>query len=163
MVPNHPVVGVSWYEAVAYCNWLKATTGRYFRLPDEAMWEKAARGTDGRIYSWGNEWNVANLNANETGIGQTSAVGMFPNSCSLFGIYDVCGGVWDWCSSIGYSKSNYPFQQIPYEQDLYVRDSRILRGGAFSGGSRNMRTAYRGYYSPSVRTKDFGFRVAEYL
>ncbi len=56
-VPNHPVVGVSWYEAVAYCNWLKATTGRSFRLPDEAMWEKAARGTDGRIYPWGNKWD----------------------------------------------------------------------------------------------------------
>ena len=97
-VDNHPVVGVSWYEAVAYCNWLTATNpGRRFRLPDEAMWEKAARGTDGRRWPWGNDWDAAKLNAEGT-IGRTSAVGIFPAGSRQVNdkgerIYDCAGNV----------------------------------------------------------------------
>ncbi|MCP4416751.1 MAG: SUMF1/EgtB/PvdO family nonheme iron enzyme, partial [Chloroflexi bacterium] len=126
---NQPVVGISWYEAVAYCNWLKKRTGRDFRLPDEAMWEKSARGTDGRIYPWGNEWNPNFLNMNETNINQPSAVGIFPQGKSPFGAYDMCGNVWEWCSTA--RGKDYPFQPQPYEREVEGTNNRRLRGGAF--------------------------------
>jgi formylglycine-generating enzyme required for sulfatase activity len=160
-VPNHPVVGVSWYEAVAYCNWLKATTGRDFRLPDEAMWEKAARGTDGRIYPWGNELNPANLNAAETGIDQTSVVGMFPTDCSPFGIYDTSGNVSEWCSGIRIP--SYPFKIKPYESDLSSDEPHTWRGGAFDDYSHYTRAAYRYNNNPYFGDLNVGFRVAEHL
>jgi formylglycine-generating enzyme required for sulfatase activity len=162
-IPNHPVVGISWYEAVAYCNWLKATTGREFRLPDEAMWEKAARGTDGRIYSWGNEWNANHLNADETGIGGTTAVGLFPSGQSPFGVLDMSGNVLEWCSGVGYVKVSYPFQRQSYEEDLVASGTRIWRGGAFYFDVRLTRAAYRAYDLPPFRDFLIGFRVAEHL
>jgi len=133
-VDNHPVVGVSWYEAVAYCKWLTATNrdGHFFRLPDEAMWEKAARGTDGRRWPWGNDWDPAKLNA-EQSIGRTSAVGVFPAGQSPYGVYDCAGNVLEWCSGPGYSSgASYPFEPRTYREDLGLRAvSRALRGGAW--------------------------------
>ena len=82
---NQPVVGLSWYEAVAYCSWLKKKTGRAFRLPDEAMWEKAARGTEGQLYPWGNEWQPAFLNGADNQINRPTAVGLFPQGQSPYG------------------------------------------------------------------------------
>lgn len=159
-IPNRPVVGVSWYEVVAYCAWLKAKTGRNFRLPSEAMWEKAARGTEGNIYPWGNQWNPLNLNANETGINRTSAVGMFPDGKSPYDVWDASGNVFEWCSTVW---GNYPFQAKVYEEELQAKDTRIWRGGAFVPIQQRTRTAYRYYYLPYVRNHWLGFRVAEHL
>ncbi len=144
-VPNHPVVGVSWYEAAAYCNWLKATTGRDFRLPDEAMWEKAARGTDGRLYPWDNEWNPAYLNAHETGIGQTAAVGMFPNGRSPAGVFDLSGGVWEWMSS---QFRPYPFDAADGREEPEGEARRVLRGGSWAYARSIARAASRITPSP---------------
>jgi formylglycine-generating enzyme required for sulfatase activity len=155
-VPNHPVVGVSWYEAVAYCNWLKATTGRDFRLPDEAMWEKAAREADGRIYPWGNEWNPANLNAGETGIGQTSAVGMFPNGRSPMGVFDLSGNVWEWTSS---QFGSYPYDASDGREDMEGESGRVLRGGSWAFYDNFARAASRDDDSPGSRNNLSGFRV----
>ena len=141
-VPNYPVVGVSWYEAVAYCNWLKATTGRKFRLPDEAMWEKAARGTDGRIYPWGNEWDNDKLNANNN-VGRTTAVGIFPAGKSPYDIYDASGNVWEWCSGLSPGVMPYPFKRQTYEEDLAAEGRRCLRGGAFYFDDQDSRAASR--------------------
>jgi formylglycine-generating enzyme required for sulfatase activity len=161
-VPNHPVVGISWYEAAAYCAWLSAQTGKVFRLPDEALWEKAARGTDGRIYPWGNDWDPTRLNSGQVGIGQTSAVGIFPGGRSPFGIYDASGNVWEWCSNKGYVK--YLFNSQPYRQEIEGNARRGLRGGAFLNDAVIVRTAYRydgGY--PNLRSNYVGFRVVEHL
>ncbi len=155
-VPNHPVVGVSWYEAVAYCNWLKATTGRDFRLPDEAMWEKSARGADGRIYPWGNEWHPANLNARETGIGQTSAVGMFPNGRSLAGVFDLSGNVLEWLSS---KHRPYPFNATDGRENMEGETGRVLRGGSWNNFADYARAADRNNGDPGYRNYSFGFRV----
>ncbi|MAT95609.1 MAG: hypothetical protein CL608_00455 [Anaerolineaceae bacterium] len=159
---NQPVVGVSWYEAVAYCNWLKATTGRDFRLPDEAIWEKAARSTDGRIYPWGNEWLPENLNSSESNINRPSAVGIFPDGKSPYEAYDMCGNVWEWCSTV-YGQ-NYPFQIVVYEQEIEGSNPRRLRGGAFFYDQGLSRAAFRGYRGiPDYRDDGVGFRVAEHL
>lgn len=162
-VDNHPVIGVTWYEAVAYCKWLKATTDRNFRLPDEAMWEKAARGRDGRVWPWGNEWDATKLNSGESGIQHTSAVGIFPAGKSPFDIYDAAGNVWEWCSNPGYSVLKYPFKLRPYAKDLIGDDPRALRGGAWDYLDQNTRTAYRYDLNPHLRLGDVGFRVAEHL
>lgn len=156
---NQPVVGVSWYEVAAYCNWLKATTGRAFRLPSEAMWEKAARGADGRIYPWGDEWDAARLNASETKINRPSAVGIFPHGKSPVEAYDMCGNVLEWCSTAWRS---YPFQAEPYEEEVEGERDRCRRGGAFDL-LRSCRAAFRGYVRPVSRYYAMGFRVAEHL
>jgi formylglycine-generating enzyme required for sulfatase activity len=162
-VDNHPVIGVSWYEAVAYCKWLKATNGRAFRLPDEAMWEKAARGTDGRRWPWGNDLDANKLNSRDSGIERTSAVGIFPAGKSPFGVYDAAGNVLEWCSNPGYSVLNYPFKPRPYEKDLTGDEPRALRGGAWYGYEQDTRAAYRFSNDPDFGLNNVGFRVAEHL
>jgi len=79
---NHPVVLVSWHDAVAYCNWLAEITGKPYHLPSEAEWEKGARGTDGRIYPWGNRWDVKRCNSEEGGKGGTTPAGVYPEGVS---------------------------------------------------------------------------------
>jgi formylglycine-generating enzyme required for sulfatase activity len=159
-IANQPVVGVSWYEAVAYCNWLKAETGRSFRLPSEAMWEKGARGTDGRMYPWGNEWNPNNLNAAETNINRPSAVGIFPDGQSPYGVYDASGNVLEWCSTVW---KNYPYEVRPYDLEVEDSGTRSWRGGAFHLSYQDTRAAFRDGSNPSSRLLDLGFRVAEHL
>ncbi len=164
MVDNHPVVGVTWYEAVAYCAWLSESTGRRFRLPDEAMWEKAARGPDGRRWPWGNEWDATKLNSREGGIGRTSAVGIFPGGQSPYGIYDCAGNVLEWCSSPGYGEAKYPLTLRSYAEDLKLSaGARALRGGSWVSYNQGTRAACRNDYNPSDWPYDVGFRVAELL
>ena len=163
-MPNHPVVGVSWYEAVAYCAWLTATNpGHFFRLPDEAMWEKAARGTDGRRWPWGDTWDATRLNADQT-IGRTSAVGIFPAGRSPYDIYDCAGNVLEWCSGPGIGETPYPFWQRSYEEDLKLTPTyRALRGGSWDNLAQLTRAAYRYLNLPYDWNHYVGFRVAELL
>ena len=136
--PNHPVVGVSWYEAEAFCNWAEG------RLPDEFEWEAAARGADGLEYPWGNEWKDGICNTNEAGVGKTSPVGQFPRSRSKdFGLEDMSGNVWEWCAGL-------------WNPD---RLFRVLRGGAWSTVSRGVRASYRSRFAPVNRDLYIGFRV----
>ena len=114
-LPNHPVVGISWYEALAFSIWLdeylRSIQGfmvypqgsllalpKDFRvgLPTEAQWEKAARGTDGRTFPWGEPFDANNANTSETGIGSTSAVGCFPGGASTYDVLDLSGNAWEW-------------------------------------------------------------------
>ena len=96
---NHPRVGVSWYEAMAYCNWLSARTRRPYRLPSEKEWEKATAGTDGRQYPWGNAEPTRNLCNFNYNVGHTTPVGTYsPQGDSPYGCADMAGNVWEWCS-----------------------------------------------------------------
>jgi formylglycine-generating enzyme required for sulfatase activity len=134
---TQPVVGVSCYEAAAYCNWAGC------RLPTEREWEAAARGKTGTAYPWGNEWFEGYCNTSETGIGKTTPVGLFPESRSSCGAEEMSGNVWQWC------------------EDLFDENntSRVLRGGSWDYVARNARSAYRGWSTPVNRVNDFGFRV----
>ncbi len=93
---NHPVVFVSWHDAQAYCAWLSARDGWACRLPSEHEWERAARGVDGRAYPWGDTFDAARANVQETALRATSPVGAFPGGVSPCGALDMAGNVWEW-------------------------------------------------------------------
>ena len=155
-LPNHPVVGVCWFEALAYARWLAEATGRPCRLPTEAEWEKAARGTDGRIYPWGNEWAEDHANTREVDLGRTSPVGAFPAGESPCGALDVAGNVWEWCST---ARKAYPYRADDGREDLEGDAARVLRGGSWSIGRRFARCAGRYDGHPDNFYDIVGFRV----
>jgi formylglycine-generating enzyme required for sulfatase activity len=156
---QQPVVCVTLYEAAAYARWLSAQTGQNFTLPTEAQWEKAARGSDGRIYPWGDTWDANRANIDETGLGKTTPVGQYPNGASPYGALDMVGNVWEWTQS---ELQAYPLVQ-PTEETLYtIKADRtyVLRGGAWNDTRVNARCAYRGGTTPH-RVRDIrGFRLA---
>jgi len=96
---DHPVVLVSHADAAAYAAWLSRETGRKWRLPTEAEWEKAARGTDGRRFPWGDAWDAARLNSHDAGPFDTMPVGRFPDGASPFGLLDAAGQVFEWTAT----------------------------------------------------------------
>ena len=167
-IANHPVVGVFWYEAVAYCNWLTKMDPekRKFRLPTEAEWEKAARSADGREYPWDKEFDAEKANTSESGIGRTTAVGLIPRGESPYHALDMAGNVWEWCSSCwgkDWSKPDfkYPYRADDGREDLKSSDLRIRRGGSWLYGSSSARCAGRSRVSPVIRLYYVGFRLAE--
>ena len=165
--PNHPVIGVSWYEALAFCNWLndKQVYEGKVRLPTEAEWEYAARGTDALVYSWGNEPNIESGNYEETGLERTTAVGLFDKGKS-FGLYDISGNVWEWTNSQwGKNSKNPDFTYDQWEGQEDQRNNlndhalRIVRGGSWFKFTVNVRCAIRNGFHPSDRFNVSGFRV----
>ena len=150
--PNHPRVGVSWHEAMAFCRWFSAQSKQEVTLPSEAQWEWAARWNgktrkaDDRLYPWGDEEKdiAQRCNMDGTGIGHTSAVGLFPSGKADCGAPDMAGNVWEWC------------------EDLYAKDQPycVLRGGSwFDDDPRGLRCAYRSSSGPGNRYGLIGFRV----
>lgn len=166
--PNLPSTNVSWYEAVAFCNWLSDKVNRTIRLPTEAEWEKAARGIDGRLFPWGNEFDSSKCNMNQTGIGQPSAAGCFllPESpWGEQGPLDMSGNVWEWCTTIceeeGGKAFSYPYDPSDGRETLELGDRylRVVRGGAYLNPAFLVRTAFRGRDKPSIRFGRQGFRI----
>ena len=160
---TQPVVGVSWFEAVAYCRWLSKQTGHEFRLPSEAEWEKAARGPDDLIWPWGNTWEAGRSNSGEAGGKQTTPVGQYPTGASPYGALDMAGNVWEW----GATKwQTYPYQlEDEYEwQATYLAADvgRVFRGGSWYGDQKSVRGAYRNYKHARYRYNDLGLRVASH-
>jgi formylglycine-generating enzyme len=157
---SHPVTQVSWNDAVAFSKWASQVTGRTVRLPTEAEWEKAARGTDGRTYPWGNEAPDPTRCNFGTNVGDTTPVGKYsPRGDSPYGAADMCGNVWEWTSS---QFKPYPYRADDGREDMASPDSRALHGGSFSYSVWGARSARRtdGYWRfPEDRVSYLGFRV----
>jgi formylglycine-generating enzyme required for sulfatase activity len=154
---DHPVRYVSWHDARAYCHWLSEETGLTVRLPSEAEWEKAARGTDGRIYPWGDErptddlCNYGNSKRGTTPVGRYLPLGGSPYGCA-----DMAGNVWEWTRSL---YDSYPYDPSDGREDPESDGPRILRGGAFFSLAGVVRCAYRPWNVPINRNRDLGVRV----
>jgi toxoflavin biosynthesis protein ToxD len=160
--PDHPVVNVSWDDAMAYCQWLndlrrnELPSGVDLRLPTEAEWEKAARGTAGLIYPWGDTFDKNKCNVDEAGKKDTTSVGAYsPQGDSPYGAADMAGNVWEWTHSLFKS---YPYEADDGREDENASGRHVQRGGSFIGTDQLARTAAR--YRGASGFLDFvGFRV----
>lgn len=148
--PKHPVVKVSWNDAEAYCQWADK------RLPTEAEWEKAARGTEGYIYPWGNEWDSTKANAKEGGHRGTTIVGSFPEGASPYGVMDMAGNVAEWTTSWFDAYPGYPGGDN--EAQYFGEEYRVIRGGGWFSAAEQVRTTERSCSSEDLRNDDVGFR-----
>ena len=159
---NHPVLMVTWDEAKAYCQWLteKITDKGVVTLPSEAQWEKAARGSDERIYPWAGDLIDPNrCNFIATGIGETSPVGAFSSDSSFYGAQDMAGNVWEWVEDDWHKNYN----GAPEDGRAWIDESRgsgrVIRGGSWGGTAGGCRAACRGWGELGLRDR-LGFRLA---
>jgi formylglycine-generating enzyme required for sulfatase activity len=163
---DHPVVNVTWQDALAYVQWLAERTGKPYRLPTEAEWEKAARGEDGRLWPWGNDWDAARVNCKPAGPGRTTPRGQYsPAGDSPCGAADMAGNVWEWCSSLWGDDLKkplpYPYRPDDGRENLTASGWRILRGGSwYNDNPAIVRCACRGRNGPVDWYVNLGFRVA---
>jgi formylglycine-generating enzyme required for sulfatase activity/3',5'-cyclic AMP phosphodiesterase CpdA len=179
--PNSPVVGVSWYEADAFCKWLTASDKdgwRYF-LPDENQWQAAAAGEKRREYPWEGKWDKTKCNNSELGLNKTSPVGIFLQGNTPEGIADMAGNVWEWTISDYHSKKvmeDFLFDEEMQKlwdkkywdkliEKLKEKDHQlpVLRGGSWINGAVFCRCASRCRFHPSDRYVSAGFRCARTL
>jgi len=148
-IANRPRENVSWYDALAFCRWLSAKLGYAITLPTEEQWERAARGVDGREYPYPGNFDPVKGNTSETRIGQTSAVGIFLEGASPYGVLDMSGNVWEW--TVTEYLNNF-------RNDTSNNKRRVVRGGSWNFSDVDARAAFRDKLNPISRDYYYGFR-----
>ncbi|KAJ4121809.1 hypothetical protein NW765_004634 [Fusarium oxysporum] len=177
---NTPATDLTWHDARAYCQWLtpkwretsKIKPNETVQLPSEPQWERASRGdqresqTGQNIYPWGTNFATSLSNCEELALNNKCAVGLFPQSCSPFGCYDMTGQVWEWCTTLWGTDMASPTFEYPWKspdgrEDLEADDAirRVLRGGCFSSGQAKATCTYRGSLEPTGFWRGNGFRI----
>jgi formylglycine-generating enzyme required for sulfatase activity len=154
---DYPVAFIVWEQAKEYCEWAGG------RLPTEAEWEKAARGTDGRSYAWGNAWDPNRCNSISGGMHRPESVGSYPDCVSPYGVLDMSGSMWEWCAD-RYGESYYAESASTPRRDPQGPTAgrlRVKRGAAWMSQPTWLRVAYRAKGSPTSRNLDHGFRCAQ--
>jgi sulfatase modifying factor 1 len=162
--PEQPVVGVSWYEAVGYCEWLSASTGGRFRLPTEAEWERAARGgreDAGALFPWGDAppQSLPNYNERCAGHWKTGPEPVGRADPNGYGLYNMCDNVHEWCSD-WYSPAYYAVSPERNPRGPETGERRASRGGSWRHYVKMSRCAARSSIPPEFHYADYGFRVA---
>lgn len=157
--PSQPVVGVCWYEAVAYANWLAELTGTSYRLPTEPEWEWAAR-RGGRIFPWGRNWDETKLNSLEGRVMRTTPVGAYPQGTTPDDIHDMSGNIWEWTAT---RYAEYPYNPDADLEALDATGLRIARGGGWSANRKMVRCASRLRLGPRYGHGNGGYRLARSL
>jgi serine/threonine-protein kinase len=146
---NYPAINVTWENATQYCAFAKK------QLPTEAQWEKAARGTDKRIYPWGDTFDVNKLNSSEGGKGDTTAVGSYPSGASPYGALDMAGNVWEWVAD-WYDANYYKNSPARNPTGPTSGQSRVVRGGSWGSSATSVRAAARPSTSTGATSSVFG-------
>jgi serine/threonine-protein kinase len=149
---DRPVTNVSWYQANDYAKWVGG------RLPTEAEWERACRGTDGRIYPWGNGAPNSTLLNYDKNVGDVIAAGSYPDGASPVGALDMAGNIWEWTAD-WYDGDYYANSPRENPKGPNVGTSRVLRGGGYYSNDSGVRCAYRVRGNPNYRNGLRGFRV----
>lgn len=165
--PSQPVVGVSWFEARAYCAWLSAQSGRKYRLPTEVEWEAAAAGKEGRLFPYGEEFDIEAGNVVELHMRRTTPIGVLPHGDTPDGIADLAGNVGEWTSTLwGRQKARDPYA-YPYRAEDGREDPscdggvhRVVRGGSWAIGALDSRCQIRNDQHAYNRNTAIGFRLA---
>jgi len=162
---EHPVIQVTWPDAMAYAQWIGGT------LPSEAQWEYSARGPEGWIYPWGDNFEQDKLNycdvncdvyfwvdaSYDDGYGYTAPVGTYPGGASWVGALDMSGNVWEWVGSV---YRPYPYDAADGRDDPAAEGDHVLRGGAYDLSAIDLRPAFRYVLPPDGSCRGYGFRVA---
>ena len=151
--PERPREMVSWYDALAYCNWLSTRLDAKVTLPTAAQWQRAFQGNEGRVYPWGNRFEADRCNSAESGVKMTTIVTRYPHGASAFGVYDMAGNVWEWCLDGSPNVDN--------TASAAGQEKRVVRGGSFMSSHQRALVDFHYDLNPESYHASIGFRLVQ--